>query len=109
MYTTYVVANSSLAVSRTHPVQTRKSAAIDAMAAALRSLRVHGSAVTYHHERVGGNFRLDALQAAVLQAKLPYLDLWNERRRAVAARYGELLGGLARSGRTLAASGPSLT
>jgi dTDP-4-amino-4,6-dideoxygalactose transaminase len=70
----------------------------DTMAASLRSLRVHGSAATYHHERVGGNFRLDALQAAVLQAKLPYLDLWNERRRAIAARYGELLVGLARSG-----------
>jgi dTDP-4-amino-4,6-dideoxygalactose transaminase len=71
----------------------------DGMAAALRSLRVHGSAATYHHDRVGGNFRLDALQAAVLLAKLPYLDLWNERRRAIAARYGELLGGAARSGR----------
>ncbi len=64
----------------------------DGLAALLRSLRLHGSSVTYHHDRVGGNFRLDTIQAAVLGAKLPYLDGWNERRRAIAARYGELLG-----------------
>jgi dTDP-4-amino-4,6-dideoxygalactose transaminase len=64
----------------------------DGLATLLRSLRLHGSSVTYHHDRVGGNFRLDTIQAAVLGAKLPYLDGWNERRRAIAARYGELLG-----------------
>jgi dTDP-4-amino-4,6-dideoxygalactose transaminase len=70
----------------------------DDLAALLRSLRLHGSSVTYHHDRVGGNFRLDAIQAAVLSAKLPRLDHWNERRRAIAARYRELLGKAAASG-----------
>jgi dTDP-4-amino-4,6-dideoxygalactose transaminase len=42
---------------------------------------------------------MDALQAAVLLAKLPYLKAWNERRRAIAALYGELLSGEARAGR----------
>jgi dTDP-4-amino-4,6-dideoxygalactose transaminase len=69
------------------------------LASVLRSLRLHGGAVPYHHDRVGGNFRLDALQAAVLHAKLPHLARWNERRRAIAARYGELLSGPARAGR----------
>jgi dTDP-4-amino-4,6-dideoxygalactose transaminase len=79
----------------------------DALAALVRSLRLHGSSVTYHHDRVGGNFRLDAIQAAVLGAKLPYLDLWNDRRRAIAARYGELLGEAAAAGRlTLPAEAP---
>ncbi|HEY1250947.1 MAG TPA: DegT/DnrJ/EryC1/StrS family aminotransferase [Thermoanaerobaculia bacterium] len=71
----------------------------DGLAALLRSLRLHGSSVTYHHDRVGGNFRLDTIQAAVLGAKLPYLERWNERRRAIAARYGELLAKAAASGR----------
>jgi dTDP-4-amino-4,6-dideoxygalactose transaminase len=63
----------------------------DAAAALLRSLRLHGSSTTYFHDRVGGNFRMDALQAAVLNAKLPRLPAWNERRRAIARRYAELL------------------
>ena len=46
----------------------------------LRALRVHGSTRKYHHERVGYNSRLDALQAAVLNVKLRYLDTWNEAR-----------------------------
>ena len=71
----------------------------DGLAALLRSLRLHGSSVSYQHDRVGGNFRLDTLQAAVLTAKLPYLDVWNDRRRAIAARYGELLAGAAAAGR----------
>ena len=69
------------------------------LAELIRKLRVHGSPVTYRHARVGGNFRIDALQAAVLLAKLPRLSAWNERRRAIAARYGELLGDAARAGR----------
>lgn len=69
------------------------------LASVLRSLRLHGGSVEYHHDRVGGNFRLDALQAAVLHAKLPYLARWNERRRAIAARYGNLLSETARNGR----------
>ena len=71
----------------------------DALAALVRSLRVHGSTATYYHDRVGGNFRMDAVQAAVLSAKLPRLDGWIERRRAIAARYGELLGGAAKARR----------
>ncbi|MEX0879955.1 MAG: DegT/DnrJ/EryC1/StrS family aminotransferase [Thermoanaerobaculia bacterium] len=71
----------------------------DGMAALIRSLRLHGSSATYHHDRVGGNFRLDAVQAAVLNAKLPRLDSWNERRRAIAQRYGELFGEAASAGR----------
>jgi dTDP-4-amino-4,6-dideoxygalactose transaminase len=57
----------------------------------LRSLRLHGESKRYCHERVGGNFRMDAIQAAVLLAKLPRLKGWNERRRAIAARYGQRL------------------
>ena len=69
------------------------------LAQVLRSLRMHGESDRYHHARVGGNFRMDAIQAAVLLAKLPHLKAWNERRRAIAARYGELLAGAARAGR----------
>ena len=63
----------------------------DLLAALVRSLRVHGSTATYYHDRVGGNFRMDAIQAAVLSAKLPRLDGWIERRRAIARRYETLL------------------
>ena len=69
------------------------------LAARLKSLRVHGSSATYHHDRVGGNFRMDALQAAVLHAKLPRLPQWNARRRAIAARYGERFAEAERAGR----------
>jgi dTDP-4-amino-4,6-dideoxygalactose transaminase len=64
----------------------------DDLAAKLKSMRNHGShpAAKYRHIHVGGNFRLDALQAAVVQAKLPHLDAWHEARRANAARYNEL-------------------
>jgi dTDP-4-amino-4,6-dideoxygalactose transaminase len=53
----------------------------DAMAQTLRALRTHGETSRYHHRLVGGNFRLDALQAAVLHVKLPHLDGWAEGRR----------------------------
>ncbi len=62
----------------------------DELAAQLRILRVHGMEPKYHHQVVGINSRLDALQAAVLKVKLKYLDQWNEARRANAARYEEL-------------------
>ncbi len=79
----------------------------DQLTARVRSLRVHGSSVRYHHDRVGGNFRLDAIQAAVLHAKLPRLHSWNERRRAIAARYAGLLADAAQAGRiTLPAEAP---
>jgi dTDP-4-amino-4,6-dideoxygalactose transaminase len=61
-----------------------------AVARRVRSLRAHGMEVRYYHDEVGGNSRLDTLQAAVLLAKLRHVDEWNERRRALAARYGEL-------------------
>jgi dTDP-4-amino-4,6-dideoxygalactose transaminase len=59
----------------------------DALADRLRKLRVHGGRQMYHHEMVGTNSRLDALQAAVLLAKLPHLDQWTARRQQNAALY----------------------
>lgn len=55
----------------------------------LRSIRVHGSVARYAHDRVGGNFRLDSLQAAILSVKLPYLSEWTRQRRDNGARYRE--------------------
>ncbi len=59
----------------------------DELATRLRRLRVHGGMKTYFHEEVGYNSRLDALQAAVLHAKLPYLESWSAARRAHAEYY----------------------
>ncbi len=61
-----------------------------ARAERVAALRVHGQTGEYMHDWVGGNFRLDALQAAVVQAKLPWLDGWTEARGANARRYSEL-------------------
>ncbi len=61
-----------------------------ALADSMAMLRVHGSQVRYLHEAIGINSRLDALQAAVLQIKLKYLDQWNEGRRRNAERYQQL-------------------
>lgn len=63
-----------------------------ARAEKLRALRVHGETTRYHHRIVGGNFRLDALQAAVIHAKLPHLDRWTDARIANAALYRRFLG-----------------
>ncbi len=65
-----------------------------AHAAKVGKLRVHGGLQMYHHEMVGTNSRLDALQAAVLRAKLPHLEGWAEGRRRNAALYDEMLAGL---------------
>lgn len=61
----------------------------DDLAAQIRLMRNHGMNAQYHHEKVGGNFRLDALQAAVLLAKLPHLDEWHAARRRNAQLYRE--------------------
>jgi len=61
----------------------------DDLAERLRRLRVHGGMRTYYHEEVGYNSRLDALQAAVLAAKLPHLEEWSAARRRNAAYYNE--------------------
>lgn len=56
-----------------------------------RQLRNHGASSAYVHERIGGNFRLDTLKAAVLLVKLRYWEEFTERRRSNAERYDELL------------------
>jgi dTDP-4-amino-4,6-dideoxygalactose transaminase len=71
----------------------------DALASRIRDLRVHGAPKTYLHSEIGGNFRLDEVQAAVLNVKRPRLPAWNQRRRQIAERYRALLSGLERDGR----------
>jgi dTDP-4-amino-4,6-dideoxygalactose transaminase len=61
----------------------------DALAAKLRALRNHGMETRYYHRWVGGNFRIDALQSAILHVKLPHLDSWSAGRRARATFYRE--------------------
>lgn len=63
----------------------------DAVAEMARKLRVHGAAKRYHNEELGYNSRLDAIQAAILGVKLPYIDKWNQQRRQVAETYNRLL------------------
>ncbi len=70
-----------------------------ALAERLRRLRVHGGLKMYHHEEVGTNSRLDALQAAVLHAKLPHLEGWSAARRRNAAWYDDRFADLERAGR----------
>jgi dTDP-4-amino-4,6-dideoxygalactose transaminase len=76
----------------------------DELAHMLRIKRVHGGEPKYYHRVIGGNFRLDALQAAVISVKLPHLNKWSESRRKNADRYNQLFigAGLAEeTGRTV--------
>lgn len=66
------------------------SATDKARAGKLAVLRVHGMEPKYYHRFIGGNFRLDALQAAVITVKLKHLDNWTRQRQANAARYDRL-------------------
>jgi dTDP-4-amino-4,6-dideoxygalactose transaminase len=61
------------------------------LAAKMRMLRDHGSRVKYHHDLIGGNWRMDELQAAALLVKLPHLERWNEARQVHARAYTEQL------------------
>lgn len=63
----------------------------DALAGQMRMLRAHGWKKKYYSEMVGYNSRLDAMQAAILQAKFPHVDAWNEKRRELSKRYNEHL------------------
>jgi dTDP-4-amino-4,6-dideoxygalactose transaminase len=66
----------------------------EALAHRLRGIVNHGMYLRYHHDVVGVNSRLDSLQAAVLNAKLPRLDSYNQKRRLAAQRYNSLLSGV---------------
>jgi dTDP-4-amino-4,6-dideoxygalactose transaminase len=65
-------------VSRDEAIQTKA-----------RHIRVHGSDRRYYHDIVGGNFRMDGFQGALLNVKLPHLATWTQRRRSIAQRYFE--------------------
>ncbi len=62
----------------------------ETLAERIRSIRMHGARQKYFHKTIGGNFRLDTLQAALLQVKLTRLSEWNDKRRFAAARYTAL-------------------
>ena len=62
----------------------------DTLGRLARTMRVHGMEPKYHHHVIGGNFRMDALQAAVLRIKARHLEAWTDARRANATRYATL-------------------
>lgn len=62
----------------------------DELAYKLKIMRVHGGEQKYYHKVIGGNFRIDALQAAVLNVKLPHLNSWSAKRRENAETYSSL-------------------
>ena len=64
------------------------------LARTIRTLRVHGEGVDHRYARVGGNFRIDTITAAMLHVKLEHLQRWTRNRRARAERYHQLLAGL---------------
>ncbi len=66
----------------------------DAVAARMRALRDHAQSQRYHHEELGFNYRMDAMQGAILGIKLKHLPAWTERRCRLAERYLKLLAGL---------------
>jgi dTDP-4-amino-4,6-dideoxygalactose transaminase len=61
------------------------------LAEKIRVLKEHGQRVRYYYEEIGVNSRLDSIQAAILQIKLRYLDIWNSQRQAIARRYHQSL------------------
>jgi dTDP-4-amino-4,6-dideoxygalactose transaminase len=71
----------------------------DGLAKRARLLRTHGMEPKYHHQLVGGNFRMDALQAAVIRVKAPHLAAWTDARRANVQRYRALFRDAALGGR----------
>lgn len=73
----------------------------DELAAKARMFANHGRKEKYNHEFEGVNSRLDGLQAAILNVKLKHLERWTERRRTIARRYDEGLGGIVATPETL--------
>jgi dTDP-4-amino-4,6-dideoxygalactose transaminase len=76
------------------------------LAGEIRLLRNHGAEPKYFHTRIGGNFRLDTLQAAVLRVKLPHLAAWSAGRRANADRYRRLFAAAGLADRVTLPSAP---
>jgi dTDP-4-amino-4,6-dideoxygalactose transaminase len=79
------------------------------MARKLKLIRTHGMEPKYHHHLVGANFRIDAMQAAILRVKLPHLAGWSDARRANAKRYRRLFADAGLSQVTLPVEAPERT